>query len=283
MKPTRVKAKKRWSQNFFNDAEVLADLVDLMGLTPEDQVLEIGPGLGVMTEILLKQAQGVTAVEIDPDLVQRLEKHFAGHPRFSLVHQDILTYDLGLFAPETPLQNRKVIANIPYHITTPIMLYLLQEKRFKAQGISPDLPLFGDIFLMVQKEVAERIVSPAGNKNFGAISHVVNFAAETELLAVIPKHFYTPRPKVDSAILRLKPRQNTELEITHYGTFWSLIRTVFQYRRKTLRNVLKALQLTTDQIEAISQDWDLKIRGETFELGEMADLANRIADLTLLK
>ena len=281
MKPTRVKAKKRWSQNFFNDSEVLADLVDMMGLESEDHVLEIGPGLGVMTEILLKEAGQVTAIEIDPQLVERLSGHFKGHPRFQLIHDDVLAFNLTSFAPETPREKRKVVANIPYHITTPIIMELLREKRFKKEGITPELPLFGDIYLMVQKEVAERIVSPAGKKNFGAISLVVNYAAETELLAIIPKTFYTPMPKVDSAILRLSPRTEAPVDLVDLKTFWDLIRAVFQYRRKTLRNVLKNMKLPQEVIATLDEEVNLQLRGEVFELGEMAALANRIAQLTL--
>lgn len=269
----RIRAKKRFSQNFFQDREILDFCLDQLDLGPSDTVLEIGPGKGILTEALLKRVKQVQAIEIDRDLLAYLKRHFAGHPRLHLQEGDFMEFALEQFAPDIPRAERKLIANIPYHLTSPILMKALNESVFK-QHLDAQTPYFSEIALMVQKEVAERLEARPGNKSWGALSIATQFAAEVEILAILPKELFQPKPKVDSAFVRLIPRSEMPVEVHDPDFFWRFVRKIFQLRRKTLRNVLKALGLSAEQLTALEADFDLGLRGETLYLVELARLAN---------
>lgn len=272
--PPKIRAKKRWSQNFFQDPELLRLTLAPLEIDDQDHVLEIGPGPGVLTEILLEQGAHVTAVEIDPDLYRLLQDKFAGHPRLTLIHQDVMRCDFTTLFPEVPLLQRKLIANIPYHLTSPIVMKALNEKAFK-QGIDASVPLFSDICLMVQKEVAERLAAEPGVKAFGALTISAQFAAEVEILAHLPRHLFKPAPKVDSALVRFLPRTTPVIEPEHLAFFWKLVRQIYQMRRKTLRNALKAMGFSSEFLAA--QDYDFGIRGEILDLQALCALSNLLS------
>jgi len=273
---SKIKAKKHWSQNFFQDPELLALTLETLDLQADDKVLEVGPGQGVLTEILLEQVAEVWAVEVDPELVFHLKRHFQDEPRLTLIHQDFMRYDLDQFFPEAPLSQRKFIANIPYHLTTPILMKVLNETVFK-QGINADTPYFSDICLMVQKEVAERLCASPGTKAYGAITVATQYAADTEILAILPKHLFKPQPKVDSALIRLQPRTEALIETPHLQLMWKVVRQIYQMRRKTLRNVLKAMGIEQAGLEEINKNTDLKLRGEVLGLERLVQLTTDIA------
>lgn len=272
--PPHIRAKKRWSQNFFQDAELLQLTLAPLELSDKDYVLEIGPGPGVLTEILLEQVAHVTAVEIDPYLYRLLSEKYANHPRLTLIHQDVMRFDFEHLFPGVPLEHRKLIANIPYHLTSPIVMKALNEKVFK-QGIDAETPFFSDICLMVQKEVAERLAAVPGVKAFGALTISAQYAAEVEILAQLPRHLFKPAPKVDSALVRFQPRTAPPVSPLHLSFFWRLVRQIYQMRRKTLRNALRAMGFDNTFLEA--QDYNFGIRGETLDLTALAELSNLLS------
>jgi 16S rRNA (adenine1518-N6/adenine1519-N6)-dimethyltransferase len=267
------RAKRKYSQNFFTDADTLALCVDMMKLRPEDHVLEIGPGTGILTQLLIERVNRITAVEIDRDLLELLQLELGYANGLELIGADFMRWDLVSWCASVPLAQRKLVANIPYHLTSRILEKVLNQERLRHENVHPDLPLFTDIFLMVQNEVAQKLVALPGSKDYGVLNITVNLAAEAEVLAIIPRAFFQPRPKVDSAILHLRPRREPLVPIAHPETFWRLVTRIFQLRRKTLRNVLRALDLPAETLARAEAGWDLQLRGETLSIRELARLA----------
>ncbi len=274
MSNPRIRAKKRWSQNFFQDPELLRLTLEPLELSAADHVLEIGPGPGVLTDILLEQVAHVTAVEIDPDLYQHLQQRFGDQPHLKLIHQDIMRFDFSDIFADVPLENRKLIANIPYHLTSPILMKSLNEKAFK-QGIDPGVPFFSDICLMVQKEVAERLAAEPGIKAFGALSISAQYAADIDILAVLPRHLFKPAPKVDSALVRIQPRTAPVITPENLAFFWRMVRQIYQMRRKTLRNGMKAMGFTGAFLDSLG--YDFGIRGEKLNLQQLSELSDLLS------
>ena len=275
-----IRAKRQFSQNFFQSPELLDQCLDQLALTPQSHVLEIGPGPGVLTDRLLQRGYQVTAVEIDRDMIPRLEKRFGHHSQFHLIQGDIMQFDFQDLLQNTPQQDRKLIANIPYHLTSPIILKALNEQSFK-QGLQTNTPLFSEICLMVQAEVGARLAAESGTKAWGALSISVQYAAEVDILMDLPKQLFKPMPKVDSAMVRLIPRHESPINVVDYVVFWTLVKRIFQMRRKTLRNVLKAWGQDAQVLEAIAEHYDLKIRGEVLELKHLAQISDIISKHTL--
>lgn len=265
--------KKRWGQNFFTDSERLAQALEPLALSAEDVALEIGPGRGILTELLLERVASVLAFEIDPELVLLLRERFGHDQRLEVRQQDFMHYDPAAFRPEVPLARRKLLANIPYHLTSPILLKILNEPALR-QGITPRTPFFSDICLMVQSEVADKLLATPGSKAYNVLSVTVAYAAEVERLAELPRRLFDPPPKVDSTLIRLRPRTVAPVEIQQMSVFWALLARCYQLRRKNLRNVLKSLGV---EAEASFGGVDLARRGETLSLAELAGLANAIA------
>ena len=271
MKELGLDAKKRFGQNFLIDARVLDKIIKGAEITKDDTVLEIGPGVGTMTQALSRAAGKVIAVEIDKDLIPVLEKTLAGCENVTVVNADIMDVDLCEIAARAgrPI---KVVANLPYYITTPILMKLLEEK----------VPI-ESITVMVQKEVAERMQASPGGKDYGALSLAVQYYCEAEVIAKVPSNCFIPRPGVDSAVIKLTlrkdPRGNAGEEDTEH--MFRLIRQSFSQRRKTLSNTLRAdasLGISREAVETVLSEMGLPadIRGERLSLKQFAELSKRV-------
>lgn len=271
------RAKRKYSQNFFTDSETLSLCVDMMKLKSEDHVLEIGPGTGVLTQLLIERVKHLTAIEIDRELLELLQLELAHDDRIELIGGNFMRWPLEPWCERAPLAKRKLVANIPYHLTSEILMKVLNEKGLRQVGVHPDLPYFSDIFMMVQNEVAQKVVALPGSKDYGVFNITINLAAEAQVLAILPKEYFSPRPKVDSALIHLRPRQMPVVSITDHALFWQLVTRIFQLRRKTLRNVLRSLNLPTEAWENLENKWDLQLRGETLNLNELAQLAQMLS------
>lgn len=211
--------KKKYGQNFLEDNELLKKIEDIINLKKSDKVIEIGPGLGYLTSMLLKNAKSVCAYEIDDELIPKLLNKFKEYDNFKLIHEDFMQSTISE-------ENVKIVANIPYYITSPIIQKLV-DNRDKID----------EVYLMVQKEVAIRICT---DKDVSILTHSVNFYCETEYLFTVPKTLFVPKPKVDSAFIRLKFRKDKKYEnMISDKTYFSFLKLAFANKRKTLFNNLK--------------------------------------------
>jgi len=219
-------AKKKYGQNFLEDSELSERIIEISGVSKDTEVIEIGPGLGFLTEKLIENSKHLTAFEIDDDLIPVLNKKFQGRDNFSLIHENFMIADLSTFL--NGKKDIKVVANIPYYITSPIINKLIEYRK----NIS-------EIYLMVQKEVAERIASQAGSKNMSLLTHAVQFYADAEYLFTVPKEKFIPVPKVDSAFLKIKmfDDERYEKQISE-GEYFKYLKTAFSNKRKSIANNL---------------------------------------------
>jgi 16S rRNA (adenine1518-N6/adenine1519-N6)-dimethyltransferase len=236
--------RKQFGQHWLRSEKALQSIIRAAALEEDDRILEIGPGLGALTQMLLQSPASVVAVEIDRDLCPKLVAKFGHHERFLLLEGDILSLDLqGLIRPE--IYPNKVVANIPYNITGPIL------DRVLGTVANPTQPAFKSIVLLLQKEVAQRITAKPGSRAFGALSVHCQYLADCDWIAdVVAKAFFPP-PKVDSAIIRLRPRPYPD-PVEQPQWFSSLVRMGFQTRRKMLRNNLQSI-IDRDRLSAILQ------------------------------
>ena len=265
-----IRARKRFGQNFLTDAHVLGKIIAAADVTRDDFVLEIGPGVGTMTRALCENAERVVAVEIDYDLVDVLEKELVPlYNNLEIIEGDILKMDIRSIA-DTYNNGRpiKIVANLPYYITTPIVMELL-ESRAPIQSIT----------VMVQREVAERMMATPGDRDCGAISLATQYYATVTLEANVPPNCFTPRPAVDSAVIRLDIRENPPVETDDEVLMFKLIRAAFGERRKTLANAIAnspELNYSKDMVTRIIMEAGMNpgIRGERLNLGEYARLAD---------
>ncbi len=258
-----IKPKKNLGQNFLIDKNIQNKIISCIELASTDTVLEIGPGEGAITGLLCQNAAKVFAVEIDRNLCAFLTGKFAKLENISIINADILKFDLRSLPPGDKL---KVIGNIPYYITTPIIEHLL----FYSERIE-------EIYLTVQKEFAQRMIAAAGSKVYGSFSCFVQYYTEPEILFLIKKNSFHPAPQVDSCFLRLKLRREPPVKVKNEKTLFKIIRTGFQQRRKTLKNSLEEL-IPADKLDKFFQEYDLnpKIRPEDLSLQDFANLANLI-------
>ena len=270
MQELGLSTKKRFGQNFLIDSHVLSRIIAGAGITKDDTVLEIGPGIGTMTQALSEAAGSVIAVEIDHDLIPVLSKTLAGYDNVTVINQDILLVDLftldGNFLPQNG-RKYKVVANLPYYITTPILMKLL-ESRAPIESIT----------VMVQKEVAERMEADPGGKDYGALSLSVQYYCDTKIIANVPQNCFIPRPNVDSAVIRLLCYDTPPVEAEDPEYMFRLIRQAFSQRRKTLVNTLKSapeMNLTREKVEEALAQMGLSadIRGERLSLSQFAKLS----------
>ena len=270
LRRTGKRPKKRLSQNFLIDPNVLPAIVGAAELTDTDLVLEIGAGLGCLTEALGDVAKTVVGVEVDPNLCAELRREFGDHPRIRLLQADILKLNLFPIFSGVPRINAKVVGNLPYHITTPILWRLLGHDN-----------LIGGCALMMQREVAQRIVASPGGKDYGALSVAVSYYAESEIVRSFSSNQFYPAPGVDSALVRLRISETPNVKVDDEALFFRIVRAAFQYRRKTLRNAMlkggaPAPGEVLDEIfEALGIDGNR--RGETLDIREFAALANAVA------
>ena len=261
--------QKRFGQNFLIDTRVLDRIIEASEITKDDFVLEIGPGIGTMTQYLADAAREVTAVEIDDALIPILQDTLKEWDNVSVIHGDILKTDIRKIADEKN-QGRpiKVVANLPYYITTPIIMGLF-ESHVPVDSIT----------VMVQKEVADRMQTGPGSKDYGALSLAVQYYAKPEIVANVPPNCFMPRPKVGSAVIRLTRHQNPPVQAKDEKLMFRIIRASFNQRRKTLANGLfnsDKIDLPKDVItEAIAKlGKGESVRGESLSLEEFAALSN---------
>ena len=266
--------QKRFGQNFLIDTHVLEKIISASEITKEDFVLEIGPGIGTMTQYLADAAREVTAVEIDDALIPILKDTLKEWDNVSVIHGDILKTDINKIANEKnggkPI---KVVANLPYYITTPIIMGLFEN----------EVPI-ESITIMVQKEVADRMQVGPGTKDYGALSLAVQYYAKPQIVANVPPNCFMPRPNVGSAVIKLTRHQEKPVDVKDEKLMFRLIRASFNQRRKTLVNGLKnssELNYSKEEIEqALNKcELNLNIRGEALTLEQFAALANALTDL----
>lgn len=273
-----VPVRKRFGQNFLTNERIIDEIVEKAGFTKDDFVLEIGPGHGVLTEKIVEKAGKLLAVEIDRDLVSELEVKFKEKPNFEIVSGDFLKYDLNALDFGTyKFENRKVIGNIPYYITTPIIMKIINEESMRINGVTKTPKIFSELVIMIQKEVGERIVAPAGSKEYGALSVICQYACEVEKLVDVGRKCFYPAPKVDSVVIKLKMKQNDEYSINNPKIFWRIIKGIFTSRRKTLKNSLKITGFSEAVIAKTEKELDLGIRGEIMNMTQFSNLSNIIA------
>ncbi|MEB3285426.1 MAG: 16S rRNA (adenine(1518)-N(6)/adenine(1519)-N(6))-dimethyltransferase RsmA [Candidatus Sericytochromatia bacterium] len=271
--------KRRLGQNFLQDETVRASIVEAAEIQSTDQVLEIGPGRGFLTDALLAaQPKRIVAVELDRFLGPYLEPIQIVHSNFEVVWGDFLKTPWAAysFSSEAPV---KVVANIPYYITTPILLQLLQAERLAREPLETVLPLAERIILMVQWEVAQRLLAQPGGKDYGSLSLIAQYAAEVSLITRVPAGAFRPKPAVDSAVVMLKPRHHSHVQVSDPYILSRVIRSAFQQRRKTLRNGLLAGGFLRDDLERSSCETGISLsrRAETLSLQEFVGLANALA------
>jgi 16S rRNA (adenine1518-N6/adenine1519-N6)-dimethyltransferase len=255
-----IRAIKSLGQNFLKDPHYLNRIAVAAHVGPNDQVLEIGPGLGHLTAVLAQRARKVLAIEVDERLIERLQNAFISCRNFELIHADALEYDYGL------LEGRwKVVANLPYYISTPIIQRLI-VRRDK----------FISLTLMLQKEVAERIASPPGGKEYGYLSVLVQFYTVPRIEFKVPPGAFTPSPEVDSCVVTLMLRDRPAVMVLDEAFFIRVIKAAFSQRRKTLRNSLKQLEAPKDRMDAVFNGTgiDLGRRAETLSVEEFGKLAD---------
>ena len=261
--------QKKFGQNFLIDTHVLDKINRAAGVTKEDMVLEIGPGIGTMTQCLAEAAGRVVAVEIDSNLIPILKDTLKDYDNITVINEDILKVDIKKLAEEynggRPI---KVVANLPYYITTPIIMGLFES----------EVPI-DNITVMVQKEVADRMQTGPGSKDYGALSLAVQYYAEPYIVANVPPNCFIPRPNVGSAVIRLTRHQKPPVEVKDSGLMFRLIRASFNQRRKTLQNGLNnssELHYSKEQIARAIESLGVPatVRGEALTLEQFARLAN---------
>ncbi|MBR6643089.1 MAG: 16S rRNA (adenine(1518)-N(6)/adenine(1519)-N(6))-dimethyltransferase RsmA [Lachnospiraceae bacterium] len=262
--------QKRFGQNFLIDTHVLEKIIKSAEITKDDLVLEIGPGIGTMTQYLCENAREVVAVEIDKNLIPILENDtLAEYNNVTVINEDILKLDLNKLVEERNGGNRiKVVANLPYYITTPIIMGLF-ESHVPLQNIT----------VMVQKEVADRMQAGPGSKDYGALSLAVQYYATPYIAANVPQNCFMPRPNVGSAVIRLTLHEEPPVKVTDEKLMFALIRASFNQRRKTLVNGLTnaaELDFSKEEIQAALEQMGLSatIRGEALTLEQFAELSN---------
>ncbi len=263
-----ISAQKRYGQNFLIDANILEKIVASAGITKEDTVLEIGPGIGTLTQYLAEAAKQVICVEIDKNMIPVLEYTLAEFDNVTVINQDILKADIVQILKENGAASAKVVANLPYYITTPIIMELLEK----------DAPI-ESITVMIQKEVAERMQTGPGSKDYGALSLAVAFYSNAEVKMTVSPNCFIPRPNVDSAVIRLDKLKEPAVKVNDRAEMFRIIKGAFEQRRKTLTNALShssAYKTDKKNIEnaLLEMGKNINIRGEELTLEEFARLSD---------
>lgn len=271
LKKYKIKANKSLGQNFLISEDVVNKIVQSSLITKDDLIIEIGPGLGTLTKELLERAGKVICIELDEKMVQILNDRFALYDNFELINHDVLKTDLDKIIrkekKDNNLKNAKVVANLPYYITTPIIMKLLEEKL--------DLE---SITVMIQKEVADRLTEIPGGKNTGAITYAVYFYAETEKILEVPKQSFIPEPEVTSEVIKLNIRKEEPIKVDNKELLFKIIKSAFLQRRKTLLNGLTNAGVFNNKEEGTQILQKLGIsenmRAEKLTIEDFARLAN---------
>ena len=262
-----IKMSKKLGQNFLIKRGIVDEIVHAAELTPSEPVLEVGPGIGTLTQGLAQSGADVTAIELDRRLLEVLDTTLASYDNVRIVHGDVLKLDVVTIMNHKPF---KVVANLPYYITTPIIMSLLESK----------LPI-ERLVVMVQKEVALRMVAKPGTKDYGALSVAVQYYTEPDIVLDVPPKSFLPAPAVTSSVIRCVLRDKPPVDVIDEKLFFRVVKAGFAQRRKTFSNTMKTTGLSRDRIEELlgKANIDGQRRGETFTLQEFADVANAWASL----
>ena len=269
LKKYHLSANKKLGQNFLIDDDVIKNIIEASNVQKEDLIIEIGPGLGTLTSKLLEYAGKVVAIELDENMIQILNDRFKLYTNFKLLNEDVLKVNLKELIKENKgeLQKVKVVANLPYYITTPIIMKLLEDKL--------DID---SITVMVQKEVADRITAVPGDKLSGSITYSVDYYAEAEEVVFVDKHSFIPAPEVDSEVIRLQIRKEPKVKVSNEELFFNIIKASFMQRRKTLLNSLTNAGMIKDKeaLKKILEKLGLEenIRGEKLTIEQFAELTD---------
>lgn len=273
MKKYGISANKSLGQNFLINEEVVNNIVNSSNINKDDLVIEIGPGLGTLTEYLLEKAGRVVAIELDTRMIKILNERFFMYDNFSLLNQDVLKVDLASLIKEEKekydLKNAKIVANLPYYITTPIIMKLLEEEL--------DIE---SITVMIQKEVADRLISVPGEKLSGAITYSVYYYAESESIMLVENNSFIPEPEVQSEVIKLNIRKEPAIDLKDKELFFKLIKVAFSQRRKTLMNALVngGIIKDKDECKAVFEKlgFDVNVRGESLSMEDFARLSAQL-------
>ena len=262
-----IKMSKKLGQNFLIKRGIVDEIVHAAELTPGEPVLEVGPGIGTLTQGLAQSGADVTAIELDRRLLEVLDTTLASYDNVRIVHGDVLKLDVPTIMNHKPF---KVVANLPYYITTPIIMSLLESK----------LPI-ERLVVMVQKEVALRMVAKPGTKDYGALSVAVQYYTEPDIVLDVPPKSFLPAPAITSSVIRCVLRDKPPVDVIDEKLFFRVVKAGFAQRRKTFSNTMKTTGLSKDRIEELlaKANIDGQRRGETFTLQEFADVANAWASL----
>ena len=262
-----IKMSKKLGQNFLIKRGIVDEIVHAAELTPGEPVLEVGPGIGTLTQGLAQSGADVTAIELDRRLLEVLDTTLASYDNVRIIHGDVLKLDVPSIMNHKPF---KVVANLPYYITTPIIMSLLESK----------LPI-ERLVVMVQKEVALRMVAKPGTKDSGALSVAVQYYTEPDIVLDVPPKSFLPAPAVTSSVIRCVLRDKPPVDVIDEKLFFRVVKAGFAQRRKTFANTMKTTGLSKDRIEELlaKANIDGQRRGETFTLQEFADVANAWASL----
>lgn len=272
VKKYNFRFSKSLGQNFLIDNSVLEDIVEGANISKDDMIIEIGPGVGTLTVRLLEAAKKVISIELDSDLIPILEGELGGYSNFQLIHNDVLKVDLKEIINGE--KNVKLVANLPYYVTTPIIVKLLKEKCE-----------FDSLTIMIQKEVAERMDAEPNSKAYGALSLLVQYYCKTEIIRKVLPSSFLPKPKVESIVIKLDRLKEPAVCVKDEKLMFDIIRNSFNMRRKTLWNTTKFLGLSKENQEDIFKkaNIDCKRRGETLSLEEFRELADAVFDLKSTK
>ena len=273
LKKYNIKANKSLGQNFLIDREAIVKIVNSAAITNEDLVIEIGPGLGTLTEFLLQEAKKVICVELDNKMVNILKDRFFLYKNLEIINEDILKLDINKIIKNekenNKIQNVKIVANLPYYITTPIVMKLLEEKL--------DIE---SITIMIQKEVADRLIEIPGGKNSGAITYSVNYYAIPEAITEVPYTAFIPEPEVISKVIKLVKREEPPIKVNNEALMFKIIKCAFMQRRKTLLNALVNNGIFHDKVQGMEVltklEFEINVRGEKLTLQDYAKIANEL-------
>lgn len=275
MRKYGISANKSLGQNFLINEEVVNNIVNASNISKEDLIIEIGPGLGTLTESLIQNAGKVVAIELDERMLRILNDRFSMYDNFEIINDDVLKVDLkeliSMEKEKGNIKNAKIVANLPYYITTPIIMKLLEEKL--------DIE---SITVMIQKEVADRLIAVPGEKFTGAITYSVYYYAESESVMIVDNNSFIPEPEVQSEVIKLKIRKNPVIDISDEKLFFKIIKASFMQRRKTLINALVNGGIFKNKSEAIKVfdklGFDYNVRGENLSIEDFSRLEDAMQE-----
>lgn len=268
MKKYNIKANKSLGQNFLTNEEVIEKIVESADIKKDELIIEIGPGLGTLTKRLLEKAEKVICIELDSKMIKILEERFASYKNFEIINEDVLKVNLQEIIKK---ENKtcKIVANLPYYITTPIIMKLLEDK-LKIESIT----------VMIQKEVADRLTAKPGEKETGAITYSVYYYCTSEKILEVPNYSFIPEPEVTSEVIKLTLRKEEPIKVKDKRKMFKIIKNAFMQRRKTLINALTNTQIIKNKEEAnkIFEKLNIstKVRAEDLTLQEFADISDNI-------